>query len=107
MSERKKLDAILLGIVGAFFFAFTFILNRSMSLGGGGYWMYSAILRYVFTLPILFAAVEATQCGEVVFTLLLGIVILRDDAPSLTGWIGIAVIVLGMLLTSLVKDEKE
>ena len=106
MSERKKLDAILLGIVGAFFFAFTFILNRSMSLGSG-YWMYSAILRYVFTLPILFAAVEATQCGEVVFTLLLGIVILRDDAPSLTGWIGIAVIVLGMLLTSLVKDEKE
>lgn len=106
MSERKKLDSILLGIVGAFFFAFTFILNRSMSLGCG-YWMYSAILRYVFTLPILFAAVEATQCGEVVFTLLLGIVILRDDAPSLTGWIGIAVIVLGMLLTSLVKDAKE
>ena len=34
MSERKKLDAILLGIVGAFFFAFTFILNRSMSLWG-------------------------------------------------------------------------
>lgn len=55
MSERKRIDAILLGIVGAFFFAFTFILNRSMSLGGG-YWMYSAILRYVFTLPILFAA---------------------------------------------------
>lgn len=45
----------MLGIVGAFFFAFTFILNRSMSLGGG-YWMYSAILRYVFTLPILLAA---------------------------------------------------
>lgn len=106
MSERKKLDSILLGIVGAFFFAFTFILNRSMSLGDG-YWIYSAILRYVFTLPILLAAVEATQCGEVVFTLLLGIVILRDDAPSLTGWIGIAVIELGMLLTSLVKDAKE
>ncbi len=106
MSERKKLDSILLDIVGAFFFAFTFILNRSMSLGGG-YWIYSAILRYVFTLPILLAAVEATQCGEVVFTLLLGIVILRDDAPSLTGWIGIAVIVPGMLLTSLVKDAKE
>lgn len=53
MSETTKTKAFLLGIVGSFFFAFTFILNRSMNLGGG-YWMYSAILRYLFTLPILF-----------------------------------------------------
>lgn len=47
------MEAFLLGIAGSFFFAFTFILNRSMNLGGG-YWMYSAILRYLFTLPIMF-----------------------------------------------------
>ena len=49
----QKLKAVLLGIAGSFFFAFTFVLNRSMNLGGG-YWMYSAILRYLFTLPVLF-----------------------------------------------------
>lgn len=43
--------ALLLGIAGSFFFAFTFILNRSMNLGGG-YWMWSACLRYLFTLPM-------------------------------------------------------
>ena len=41
-----------LGILGSFFFAFTFILNRSMNLGGG-YWMWSACLRYLFTLPMM------------------------------------------------------
>lgn len=45
--------ALLYGIVGSFFFAFTFVLNRSMSLAGG-YWLWSAVLRYGFTLPILF-----------------------------------------------------
>lgn len=44
--------ALFLGIAGSFFFAFTFILNRSMNLGGG-YWMWSACLRYIFTLPML------------------------------------------------------
>ncbi|MDO4503421.1 MAG: multidrug resistance efflux transporter family protein [Coriobacteriia bacterium] len=52
--KSTKARAILLGIAGSFFFAFTFILNRTMNLTGG-YWMYSAILRYAFTLPILFA----------------------------------------------------
>ena len=41
-----------LGILGSFFFAFTFILNRSMNLGGG-YWLWSASLRYLFMLPML------------------------------------------------------
>ncbi len=43
--------SLILGIAGSFFFAFTFILNRSMNLGGG-YWMWSAALRYLFTLPM-------------------------------------------------------
>ena len=44
--------ALFLGILGSFFFAFTFVLNRSMNLAGG-YWLWSAALRYYFTLPIM------------------------------------------------------
>ncbi|MCD8552786.1 multidrug resistance efflux transporter family protein [Seleniivibrio sp.] len=44
--------AVILGIAGAFFFAFTFVLNKSMHLSGGN-WIWSASLRYLFTLPIL------------------------------------------------------
>ena len=44
--------ALFAGILASFFFAFTFILNRSMHLGGGS-WVWSACLRYYFTLPIL------------------------------------------------------
>ncbi|MFT3983967.1 MAG: multidrug resistance efflux transporter family protein [Lachnospiraceae bacterium] len=44
--------SIFLGIAASFFFAFTFILNRSMHLSGGN-WIWSASLRYLFTLPIL------------------------------------------------------
>lgn len=44
--------SLVYGIAGSFFFAFTFILNRSMNLGGG-YWMWSASLRYFYTMPIL------------------------------------------------------
>ena len=44
--------ALFLGITGSFFFAFTFVFNRSMNLGGG-YFLWSAVLRYLFTLPIL------------------------------------------------------
>lgn len=44
--------AIALGIAGSFFFAFNFILIRSMNLGGG-YFLWTAVLRYLFTLPLL------------------------------------------------------
>jgi len=44
--------AFLLGIAGSFFFAFTFILNRSMNLSGGN-WIWSASLRYLFSFPIM------------------------------------------------------
>ena len=49
--EMKK--ALSEGILGSFFFAFTFVLNRSMNLSGG-YWMWNAVLRYLFTLPLMF-----------------------------------------------------
>ena len=50
LEHMKK--ALIYGILGALFFAFTFIFNRSMNLSGG-YWMWSASLRYLFTLPIM------------------------------------------------------
>lgn len=50
MNNMKK--ALPLGIAGSFFFAFTFVLNRSMNLSGG-HWMWSASLRYIFTLPVM------------------------------------------------------
>ncbi|UPM53583.1 DMT family transporter [Gottfriedia acidiceleris] len=43
---------ILLGILAAFFFSITFILNRSMELSGGS-WIWSASLRYFFMVPFL------------------------------------------------------
>ena len=46
--------AMVYGILASFFFAFTFIINRSMNLNGG-YWLWSACLRYLFTLPMLMA----------------------------------------------------
>ncbi|ELU5587824.1 multidrug resistance efflux transporter family protein [Clostridium perfringens] len=45
--------ALTYGIGSAFFFSFTFILNRSMNISGGR-WIWSSSLRYIFMLPILF-----------------------------------------------------
>ncbi|MBT2738891.1 multidrug resistance efflux transporter family protein [Bacillus sp. ISL-7] len=47
---------LILGILAAFFFAFTFILNRSMVQAGGS-WIWSASLRYFFMVPFLFTIV--------------------------------------------------
>ena len=44
--------ALVYGILASAFFAFTFVLNRSMNLTGG-YWGWSACLRYFFTLPVM------------------------------------------------------
>lgn len=53
--------------------------------------------------PRSLALVEATQCGEVVFTLIGGILVLGDSVPGVFGMIGLALIVLGMILGSLVS----
>lgn len=45
--------------------------------------------------------IEATQCGEVIFTLLGGILLLKDRVPEPAGLAGIAVIVAGMVGNSL------
>lgn len=51
--------------------------------------------------PRHLAVIEATQCGEVIFTLLGGVLILHDAAPSIWGYIGIILIVAGMVANSL------
>lgn len=47
---------IILGVCAAFFFAFTFVLNRTMELEGGN-WIWSASLRYFLMIPFLFLIV--------------------------------------------------
>ena len=51
--------------------------------------------------PKQLAVVEATQAGEVLFTLLGGILFLHDALPTPAGMLGIGVVVLGMVLNSL------
>ncbi|EGA90667.1 YjlA protein [Planococcus donghaensis MPA1U2] len=43
---------IIIGIIAAFFFAFTFVLNATMEASGGS-WIWSASLRYLFMIPFL------------------------------------------------------
>jgi drug/metabolite transporter (DMT)-like permease len=43
---------ILIGVLSAFFFSSTFVLNRAMSLQGGN-WVWTASLRYAYMLAIL------------------------------------------------------
>lgn len=50
------MQAIGYGLTASFFFAFTFVLNRSMELEGGN-WAWSASLRFFFMLPLLLAVV--------------------------------------------------
>ncbi|UNL83560.1 DMT family transporter [Priestia koreensis] len=51
---------IFIGVGAAFFFAFTFVLNRSMELSGGS-WIWSASLRYIFMIPFLLVIVLARR----------------------------------------------
>lgn len=43
---------ILIGVLAAFFFSFTFVLNRAMELNGDA-WVWSASLRFFFMVPLL------------------------------------------------------
>lgn len=63
MKQSQFARALWYGILGALFFAFTFIFNRSMNLSGGS-WMWSASLRYLFSLPML--AVLVWRKGELI-----------------------------------------
>lgn len=51
--------------------------------------------------PKQLAVVEATQVGEVLFTLLGGILFLQDSLPGPVGFLGVGIVVLGMILNCL------
>lgn len=50
------------------------------------------------------AIIESTQAGEVVFTLLGGILIFHDTVPTTLSLIGLIIVVLGMILNSFVRS---
>jgi hypothetical protein len=52
------------------------------------------------------AAVEATQAGEVVFTLLGELIFLAVPLPSILSFGGMVLVIAGMLLHSLVSHKK-
>ncbi|RNF38269.1 multidrug resistance efflux transporter family protein [Planococcus salinus] len=51
---------IVIGILAAFFFAVTFVLNAAMEASGGS-WIWSASLRYIFMVPFLVIIVLARK----------------------------------------------
>ena len=62
--------------------------------------------RLVKKHPQRLALVESTQCGEVIFSLLGGILFLHDALPGLYGWLGLLLIVGGMIFNSLLTMKK-
>lgn len=64
--RRGIVQAIFIGILASLFFASTFILNRAMELSGGS-WIWSAALRYLFTVPFLLLIVMARRNTRVLF----------------------------------------
>jgi len=53
------------------------------------------------------AIVEATQSGEVVFTLIFGVLLLGDAPPSIRGIAGLVIIVGGMIVNSLISVSRK
>jgi len=50
--RRRALAAISLALLSALFFSLTYVLNRAMATDGG-HWAWTASLRYLVTLPLL------------------------------------------------------
>lgn len=57
--------------------------------------------RLVKDNPQRIALVESTQCGELIFSFLGGILLLGDPLPGAAGWLGLVLIVAGMIVNSL------
>lgn len=51
--------------------------------------------------PRQLAVVEATQSGEVIFTAIMGVLILKDSMPDGYAFLGIVIILIGMIAGSL------
>ncbi|MBB3111190.1 hypothetical protein FHS18_003258 [Paenibacillus phyllosphaerae] len=56
--------------------------------------------------PQRLAAVEATQAGEVVFTVIGELILLASVFPSPLSWAGMGIVVIGMIVHSLVATGK-
>src|SRR5919108_4539511 len=56
------LTAMGIGLLAALLFSTSFVLNRSVQVGGGA-WEWTASLRYLLTLPLLVAIVAARGGG--------------------------------------------
>lgn len=56
--SSSALLAILLGLASALFFTMTYVLNRNMA-AAGGFWAWSASLRYFIMLPLMSVLVAA------------------------------------------------
>lgn len=54
--------------------------------------------------PHKLAIVESTQAGEVIFTLLGGLLLFNNKIPTMVGLLGLALVVIGMTLNSLVSS---
>lgn len=50
------------------------------------------------------AIIESTQAGEVIFTLLGGVFVFHDKSPTFISLIGIIIVIIGMILSSLIKS---
>lgn len=48
--------------------------------------------------------IESTQAGEVIFTLLGGVFIFHDKSPTFISLIGIIIVIIGMILSSLIES---
>lgn len=83
--------ALFLGIVSSFFFAFTFIMNRSISLSGG-FWLWNGVLRYAFSLPILFLLLLRNRQYRPV---------LRDIRENPIPWLAWSTVGFGLFYTTL------
>jgi len=64
--------------------------------------------RLVRNHPQRLALVESTQCGELIFSFLGGIWLLGDPVPGAAGWLGLVLIVGGMIVNSVltIKNKK-
>jgi drug/metabolite transporter (DMT)-like permease len=60
------LQLIFIGILASLFFSSTFVLNRAMDLSGGS-WIWSASLRYIFTVPFLLLIVMSRRNMQALF----------------------------------------
>src|SRR5262245_25486741 len=50
--RRTALTAVAIALASAFFFTCTYVLNRAAAVEGG-YWAWTASLRYLITLPLM------------------------------------------------------